>query len=75
MLLSVDPQVDWSTARVYVTEEMGNETIVVLSDGPAHITARAPAGMKLDIDTQVWYRFRPEKLHWFDRETGLRKVI
>jgi multiple sugar transport system ATP-binding protein len=63
---------DFSPARVYVTEEMGNETIVVLSAGSAQITARAPAGMRLDFDAQVWYRFRPEKLHRFDPSTGNR---
>src|SRR5581483_2287015 len=42
--LSVTSQPDWSPARVYVTEEMGNETIVVVSDGSTQLTARAPAG-------------------------------
>src|SRR5579864_837683 len=37
--LSLTAQPDWSPARVYVTEEMGNETIVVLSDGSTQLTA------------------------------------
>ena len=72
--LSQIEQPDWSPARVYVTEEMGNETIVIISDGSLNLTARAPAGMKLDFDAQIWYRFRPEKLHWFDPSTRLRKA-
>ena len=70
--LSVTDQPDWSPARVYVTEEMGNETIVVLNDGATRITARAPAGLRLDFDTPVWFRFRPEKLHWFDSSRRAR---
>jgi multiple sugar transport system ATP-binding protein len=72
--LSPVEQPDWSPARVYVTEEMGNETIVVISDGSTQITARAPTGMKLDFDTPIWYRLRPDKLHFFDSATGLRKT-
>jgi len=72
--LSQVEQPDWSPARVYVTEEMGNETIVIISDGSTNITARAPAGMKLDFDARIWYRFRPEKLHWFDPSTRSRRI-
>ena len=70
--LSTTDQPGWSAARVYVTEEMGNETLVVLTAGKSQITARGPAASKLDFDTPVWYRFRPGKLHWFDKATGVR---
>ena len=73
--LSTTAQAGWSPGRVYVTEEMGNETIVVVSDG-AHgsttqITARAPAGVRFDFDSPVWYRFRAEKVHRFDTSGNL----
>ena len=71
--LSLTAQPGWSSARIYVTEEMGNETIVVFSDGSAQLTARAPAGFRADFETPVWFRFRPEKLHHFDRSTGGRR--
>ncbi|MBZ5604758.1 MAG: ABC transporter ATP-binding protein [Acidobacteriia bacterium] len=71
--LSLVDQPGWSPARVYVTEEMGNETIVVLSDGSAQLTARAPAGFRAESDTPVWFRFRPEKLHRFDAASKIRK--
>src|SRR5581483_6791795 len=70
--LSLTAQADWSAARVYVIEEMGNETIVVLSDGSRQLTART-AGFHAESDTPVWFRFRPEKLHRFDLSTGIRK--
>ena len=70
--VSTSEQPGWSPGRVYVTEEMGNETIVVLSDGAKRITTRAAAGARLDFDTPVWYRFRPEKLHRFEKVTGAR---
>lgn len=63
--LSLIEQPGFSAARVYVTEEMGNETIVVVSDGSTQITARAPAGMKLDFDACIWYRFRADRVHRF----------
>lgn len=70
--LSMTEQPGWTAARVYVAEEMGNETLVVLSSGTNHITARSPAGSKMDFDAPVWFRFRPEKLHWFAKATGAR---
>jgi len=70
--LSASEQPGWSLARVYVTEEMGNETIVVVSDGEKRITTRAGSAARFDFDTPVWYRFRPEKLHRFDKHTGAR---
>jgi multiple sugar transport system ATP-binding protein len=70
--LSVTEQAGWTAARIYVTEEMGNETIVVLSDGSSQLTARAPAGFRADFDTPVWFRFRDEKVHRFDKSSGVR---
>ena len=72
--LTLDEKPDWSPARIYVTEEMGNETIVILSDGSAQLTARTAAGFRADFDTPVWFRFRAEKLHRFDLSTGARLV-
>ncbi len=52
---------------------MGNETIVVLSlTASAQITARVSAGMRLDFDTPVWFRFREDKIHRFDKASGRR---
>ncbi len=70
--LSTTEQPGWSTARVYVTEEMGNETIVVIHDGSQNVTVRVPTGIRLDFDTPVWFRFRKEKLHRFHKTTGAR---
>jgi multiple sugar transport system ATP-binding protein len=70
--LSATEHSGWSAARVYVTEEMGNETIVVLNDGGAHITARVSTGMRLDFDTPLWFRFREDKIHRFDKASGRR---
>jgi multiple sugar transport system ATP-binding protein len=70
--LSATEQAGWTAARVWVTEEMGNETIVVVSAGANHITARAPAETRLDFDTPVWFRFRADKVHRFDRKSGAR---
>ena len=71
--LSTVQQPGWSPARVYVTEEMGNETIVLIRDGAQQITARVPAGTRFDFDAPVWYRFRSDKIHRFDKSTGTRR--
>jgi multiple sugar transport system ATP-binding protein len=70
--LSMTDQSGWSTGRVYVTEEMGNENLVVLNCDGGRITARVPSDMRLDFDTPVWFRMRPDKVHRFHKSTGAR---
>jgi multiple sugar transport system ATP-binding protein len=69
---STTEQPGWHESRIYVTEAMGNETIVKLSAGSNHITTRIQPGARPDFDTPAWYRFRPEKIHRFDSSSGAR---
>jgi multiple sugar transport system ATP-binding protein len=62
-------QPGWTEARVWVTEDLGNETLIRLSLGITHLTVRAVSGTRADFDTPAWFRIRPEKLHWFDSNT------
>ena len=66
---SLTEQPDWPAARVWVTEDLGNETLVRLSLDGAFITLRAPAGTRAEIDDLAWFRIRPERVHWFDSQT------
>jgi multiple sugar transport system ATP-binding protein len=67
--VSLAPQPGWCPARVYVIEAMGNESFLRLQADAAQITARVPAGMAVDFDQSVWFRLRPDKLHFFDPQT------
>jgi multiple sugar transport system ATP-binding protein len=62
-------QPDYAPARVWVTEDLGNETLIRLAFEDTHLTLRAPAGSRADFDTPAWFRIRPEKIHWFDSHT------
>jgi multiple sugar transport system ATP-binding protein len=70
--LSMNEQAGWSAGRVYVTEEMGNETLVVVKGEAGQITARAGAGVRMEMEGRVWYRFREEQVHRFAKATGER---
>jgi len=63
-------QPDYAPARVWVTEDLGNETLIRLAFEDTHLTLRAPAGSRADFDTPAWFRIRPEKIHWFDSHTS-----
>jgi multiple sugar transport system ATP-binding protein len=63
---SLTEQPNWTPARVWVTEDLGNETLIRLSLDGAFITLRAPAGTRAEIDSLAWFRIRPEHIHWFD---------
>ena len=59
-------------ASVYVTELMGNETLVFLKVGENNIIARAASGFRAELETKVWLRFDTERFHFFNSETGNR---
>lgn len=65
---SLTEQPSWTPARVWVTEDLGNETLIRLSLDGAFITLRAPAGTRAEIDSVAWFRIRGEQIHWFDSE-------
>jgi multiple sugar transport system ATP-binding protein len=67
--VSLTARADWTPARVYVVEAMGNESFARLDAGPAQVTARLPADAALDYDQAVWFRPRPDKVHFFDPQT------
>jgi multiple sugar transport system ATP-binding protein len=62
-------QPGWTAARVWVTEDMGNETLIRLEMDGTHVTLRAPAGTRADFDSPAWFRIRQDQIHWFDSQT------
>ena len=72
--ISTQPAEKGIPATVYVTEEMGNETLVVLLVGSLKLTARAPADFRIPAETNVWLTLDYEKSHFFDRPAGKRIV-
>ena len=53
---SLMEQPGWTVARVWVTEDLGNETLIRLSLEGAFVTLRAPAGTRAEIDSAAWFR-------------------
>jgi multiple sugar transport system ATP-binding protein len=66
---SLTSQPSWTEARVWVTEDLGNETLLRLALDDVHVTLRAPAGVRADFDSPGWFRIRREQIHWFDSKT------
>jgi multiple sugar transport system ATP-binding protein len=61
------PQDGAIPASVYVTELMGNETLVFLSVGNQRMIARAPADFRADVESKVWLRLETDKAHFFEQ--------
>jgi multiple sugar transport system ATP-binding protein len=70
--LSTEERPGGFSARVYVTELMGNETFVFLNLGAEKIIARTNSDVRLEIETPVWISFDERKLHFFDVASGAR---
>jgi multiple sugar transport system ATP-binding protein len=70
--VSLTEAADALPASVYVTELMGNETLVFLQfSGGEKIIARADATFRAEPETRVWVRFEMEKIDFFDAESGV----
>jgi multiple sugar transport system ATP-binding protein len=56
---------------VYITEELGKETLVTVTYGDSFLKLFVPpmVGMYQKIGTEVWVRFKPEGLRIFDAES------
>jgi multiple sugar transport system ATP-binding protein len=65
-----EPQDDAIAAKVYVTEQMGNETFVFLTVGTNRLIARAPADFRAELESQVWIKIAKDKIHYFDPVSG-----
>ena len=59
-------------AKVYVTEDLGNETQISLRVGPHSVMARGGPRLSLNIEDQVWVVLNEQDLHFFDTESGCR---
>jgi multiple sugar transport system ATP-binding protein len=70
--ITTEPQAGGHPAVVYVTESMGNETIVFLRLGGNKIVARAPADFPAGMEMPAWVWLDMEKAHFFDPQTGER---
>jgi multiple sugar transport system ATP-binding protein len=70
--LSTSEREGWLAATVYVTELMGNETIVFLRTGGQKIIARASADFRAEFESYVFVKFQMERTDFFDPETGMR---
>ena len=60
----------WLPTAVYVTEQMGNETLVFLRLGAGKIIARADADFRAEPETPAWIKFDDDRLHLFDADSG-----
>jgi multiple sugar transport system ATP-binding protein len=60
----------WLQAVVYVTELMGNETIVFLRLGDEKIIARAAADFRAEMETPLWAQLDMDRADFFDAESG-----
>jgi multiple sugar transport system ATP-binding protein len=59
-------------ATVYVTELMGNETLVFLKlSGGEKIIARAGADFRAELETPLWVKFEMDRAEFFDAESGV----
>jgi len=70
--ISTTPSNGAAAATVYVLEQMGNETLVVLAAGNLKLMARTDADFRVAPETPVWFTVDMSRAHFFDIDTGKR---
>ncbi len=58
--------------EVYTFELLGDSTLLTAMIGDRLVAARAGKSVRLSAGARVWLRCSPDRLYWFDGETGLR---
>lgn len=58
--------------EVYTFELLGDSTLITTMVGDQLIAARAGKSVRLQPGARVWLRCSPDRLYWFDGESGLR---
>ncbi len=56
--------------QVLVVEPLGSHNLVTARADGDIIKVNTPADLRLAPDQRVWIRFVPEKIRWFDAQTG-----
>ena len=69
-----EPASDTLPAEVYVSEALGNETLVRLTLAGQELVARADASYEPPAGTRVWVRPNLARAHLFDARTQQRLV-
>jgi multiple sugar transport system ATP-binding protein len=59
------------SAKVEVTELLGSETYVYCKIGDDSFVLRVDPDIKINIDQEILFAFRSEKVHLFDKDTKL----
>ncbi len=68
--LTTTPADGSQAGRVWVSEAMGNENLVVIRCGEFYLNCRTAPELHLDFESPVWFRLRPDHLHFFDTASG-----
>jgi multiple sugar transport system ATP-binding protein len=64
--VSTAPTPDGNPGRVLVYEPMGSESLVTVERSGERIVARVPADLQVEAGQEVWLRFPPERMVYFD---------
>ena len=70
--ISLTEQPGYARGAVYVTELLGNETLVYFQAGGSRLLARTAGDLHLGDGAPLWFRLPAAKLHWFDQHSGER---
>ncbi|RME10827.1 MAG: ABC transporter ATP-binding protein [Ardenticatenia bacterium] len=68
--VATEPKEHWLPAEVAVVEPLGSHNLLTVECGGHLLKVNVPADLSLSPGMTIWLRFVPEKVRWFDSESG-----
>jgi multiple sugar transport system ATP-binding protein len=72
VIISLEKKEGWFSGTVFATEPLGNATYVDIQWNANRLKAEAEPDFQAEPDSPVYFTFKKEKVHLFDKTNGKR---
>jgi multiple sugar transport system ATP-binding protein len=72
VIISLEKKESWFSGRIFAVEPLGNATYVDIAWNPNRLKAEAEPNFEAEPNSPVYFTFRKEKTHLFDKTDGKR---
>jgi len=72
VIISLERKQDWFLGKIFAVEPLGNATYVDIQWNLNRLKAEAEPDFEAEPDSPIYFTFRKEKIHFFDKTDGKR---
>lgn len=72
VIISLEKKQSWFSGKIFAVEPLGNATYVDILWSQNRLKAEAEPDFQAEPDSPIYFTFRKEKIHLFDKTDGKR---